>query len=76
MNKRDIRVATQILTGQQCLPHVGTISNALAAESRVLRHSLKHCHGNCGQKQSKKDYLLLEQTTAWSSETLQHDLND
>ena len=44
-----------------CTPFVGTISNALAVESRVLRHSLHHWHGHSGQIQPEKDHLLHEQ---------------
>ena len=89
MNKRDLRAATQILTGHACLnyhrsklnrsvqplcplceaeydtvPHLLAqcpLSNALAVESRVLRHSLHHCHGHSRQIQPEKDHWLREQ---------------
>ena len=37
------------------------MSNALAVESRVHRHSLHHCHGHSGQIQPEKDHWLREQ---------------
>ena len=37
------------------------MSNALAVESRVLRHSLHHCHRHSGQIQPEKDHWLREQ---------------
>ena len=42
-------------------PFVCTMSNALVVESRVLRHSLHHCHGHGGQIQPEKDHWLREQ---------------
>ena len=42
-------------------PFVGTMSNALAVESRVLRHSQHHCQGHSGQIQPEKDHWLREQ---------------
>ena len=84
MNKRDLRAATQILTGHACFNYhlsklnrslqplcplceaeydtVGKMSNALAVESRVLRHSLHHCHGHSGQIQPEKDIGYVNRT--------------
>ena len=59
-----------------CPPFVGKMSNALAVESRVLRHSLQHCHRQSGQIQPEKDHWLREQNKPsefWDTEAMFHD---
>ena len=52
------------------------MSNALAVESRVLRHSPHHCHGHNGQIQPEKIIGYVNRTNHlefWDTEAMFHD---
>ena len=54
-----------------CIQGSALMPIILAVDSRLLQHSLHHCHGHSGQIQPENDYWLREQNEP--SGVLRHD---